>query len=50
MNNNVKIAIGIVILILMGGLIFKVLFKIGLLALLALAIIYLYKKVSGSGE
>lgn len=45
-NSDVfKIAIVLIILFFIGGFLFKVLYKIGLLALIVLGILYLFKKV-----
>ncbi len=42
-----KIMIVLIILVLAGGFIFRILFKLGLLALLVLGILYLFNRVFG---
>ena len=48
MGNIFNILIVLVLLIFVGGFVFQVLFKLGLLALVVLAGLYLFKKVFGS--
>ncbi len=45
LGNAFKGAIGIIILFFVLGFLFKVLFKIGLLLLVGLGVLYLYKQV-----
>ncbi len=44
-SDALKIAIVLIILFFIGGFLFKVLFKIGILALIVLGVLYLFKKV-----
>ena len=44
--NVLKIGIVLIVLFLIGGFLFTVLFKIGVLAIIALGVLYLFKKVS----
>lgn len=41
----IKIVIVLIVLFFIGGFLFKVLFKIGMLALIVLGVLYLFKKV-----
>lgn len=44
-SDAIKIAIVLIILFFIGGFLFKILFKIGILALIVLGALYLFKKV-----
>jgi hypothetical protein len=41
----IKVAIVLVVLFFIGGFLFRILFKIGILALIVLGVLYLFKRV-----
>ena len=46
----IKVGIALIILFFIGGFLFKVLFKVGLIALIVLGVLYLFKKVFGESR